>query len=363
MTARSPSTWGSDDRRWMRRALRLASLSLGHTAPNPGVGCVIVRDGQLLGEGRHKECGKDHGEVEALADVATRGNDPAGATVYVTLAPCTSQGRTPACSTALINAKVQRVVAAIPDPIQDDATAIFVTAGIVYDIGCEQELARAIHGGWLKRVQSAVPRCTGKWAMTLDGFIAPQNGGPLTISCSIARARSRRRRRAYDAIVVGAETVLADDPQLLATSGPCPARVVVSATARLPVDCRLIQTLDHAPLWLVHDYRAAEETLSELRTLGVETLAVDNAHDPLQVLRCLGTKGCSEVLVEGGAVLHGAFLAADAYDRLEIDMSALTIGAGMAVAQQPAQNRWQHEAPSIVRGKTQCMVLIREQLK
>nr|MBA3686718.1 riboflavin biosynthesis protein RibD [Planctomycetota bacterium] len=160
----------------MRRALRLASLSLGMTWPNPGVGCVLVRDGRVIGEGRHRACGEQHAEVAAIADCRARGGDPAGATAYVTLAPCTRQGRQPPCVTALREARVARVVAAIADPVQDDARRLLAEAGIAYDVGCMRASAAALHGGFLSRVLDGRPRLTGKWAMTLDGAIAAAGG-------------------------------------------------------------------------------------------------------------------------------------------------------------------------------------------
>ena len=351
----SPSIWGSEDVRWMRRALRLASLSLGHTAPNPGVGCVIVRDGQLLGEGRHKRCGEAHGEIQALASVAANGHDPAGATVYVTLAPCTSQGRTPACSAALIRAGVGRVVAAIPYPIQLDPAKLFADAGIAYALGCESSVATRLHGGWLKRVTTGLPRCTGKWAMSLDGFIADIHGAPIAISGAQARQRSRRRRRAYDAIVVGSGTVLTDDPQLLATSGKSPTRVVLSSSAQLKQETRLVTTLSKSPVVLIHDHHASEANLLKLQAQGVETISVDDAHDPLLVKQALGDKGFNDLLVEGGSAVHGSFLAAGAYDRLEIDIGAHTLGSGIPVSQTSSMTNWTLESAACMRGETQCV--------
>jgi len=331
----------AEDERWMVRALGLASLSQGRTWPNPGVGCVIAKDGVLLGQGRHEVCGQQHAEVRALADCRRRGNNPAGATAYITLAPCTRHGRQPPCLLELISSRLARVVVAIPDPIQEDPAAALNALGIAYEVGCLSHAATHIHGGFLSRVRLGRPRITGKWAMTLDGCIAPGGGdgaGPgRWISSPEALAFSRRRRRAFDAIVIGSGTVVADDPQLLAQPPRRhgeqigPLRVVVSAGATLASSCRLVATLSAAPLLVIHSASVSERRRGDLRRLGVQVRAVPDAHDPVQVARALAEIGCNDVLVEGGAHMHGAFLRAGLYDRLELYMGLSTFGGGVPV--------------------------------
>lgn len=362
---------GGDDAAWMDRALRLASLSLGMTWPNPGVGCVLVRAGRLLGQGRHRRCGDLHAETAALADCRARGHDPAGATAYVTLAPCTRQGRQPPCTSALIAARVARVVAAVGDPAQDAAAPLLGAAGIAYEVGCRGERARHLHGGFLARVASGRPRITGKWAMTLDGCIATSRGDAGWISAPLALALSRRRRRAYDAILVGAGTVRADDPQLLATrpadhgGEPGPLRVVVSAGAGLEPGSRLVATLARAPLLVVHAPTAPVARLTALTAAGVRLLAVDDPHDPAQVALALGRLGLNELLVEGGAALHGAWLRAGMYDRLEIYVAPLVLGGGLPAAAGPGMARvadgqgYEAEEPPRALGPTWCLRLRR----
>jgi diaminohydroxyphosphoribosylaminopyrimidine deaminase/5-amino-6-(5-phosphoribosylamino)uracil reductase len=354
-----------DDERWMSRALCLASLSLGRTWPNPGVGCVIVRDGKLLGSGRHEVAGQEHAEVKALADCRRRGHDPAGATAYVTLAPCTRHGKQPPCVRALFAAKLARVVAAMPDPNQDDPVPQM--RSIAYRVGCLAEAAEHIHGGFLKRVRTGMPRVTGKWAMTADGFIASSGGAATWISSPDALTYSRRRRRAFDAILVGAGTARRDDPQLLSTrprrhgEDNGPLRVVVSAEAELKARSRLVASLAQAPLLVVHAQSVSESRRGELRRLGVQVKSVADPHDPAQVLRALGELGVNDLLVEGGSALHGAWLRAGAYDRLELYLGLRTLGGGTAVAGGEGAatiglaQEWVPEVPAVLMGGTMCL--------
>ena len=264
----------ADDHRWMRRAVRLATLSLGRTWPNPGVGCVLVRGGQLLGEGRHAVYGQSHAEVNALNQCRALGYDPRGATAYVTLAPCTRQGRQPPCTQALISAGLSRVVAAMSDPNQDDPAIHLAEAGIAYEEGCGRVAAMQLHGGFLSRVGHGRPRFTGKWAMTLDGQLATHTGDSGWISSDEALALSRRRRRAFDAIMIGAGTAIADDPRLLsATVGErTPVRVVISATATLSSRSVLVATRPAATVLVIHDAQASAQNCAQLRAAGVELI-------------------------------------------------------------------------------------------
>jgi diaminohydroxyphosphoribosylaminopyrimidine deaminase / 5-amino-6-(5-phosphoribosylamino)uracil reductase len=319
---------------------------------------VVVRDGELLGQGRHEACGKEHAEINALLDCRRRGFDARAATVYVTLAPCTRHGRQPPCVDGLKTAGVARVVAAIADPGQDDPAPALRLAGIDYRVGCLSSVAEHLHGGFLTRMRTGRPRITGKWAMSLDGCLATASGDSKWISDDDALALSRRRRRAFDAIVVGAGTVAQDNPRLLAKHARQrgPVRVVISASAALPTDSALLA--DHAPLWLVHGRAAKSETLERLAGHGVELLALDDAHDPLAVAALLGERGLNDVLVEGGATVHGAWLRAGLFDRLECYLGGKTVGGGMPVANGHgaatiAQSaHWLAEQPPRVLGST-----------
>jgi diaminohydroxyphosphoribosylaminopyrimidine deaminase/5-amino-6-(5-phosphoribosylamino)uracil reductase len=321
------------DVRFMRRALRLATLSLGRTWPNPGVGCVIARRGEVIGEGRHAVYGQAHAEVNALAQCSALGHDPAGATVYVTLSPCTRHGRQPPCIDALRSARVARVVAAIDDPHQDLAALALAEAGIAYQAGCCAAEATQLHGGFLARVTRNRPRLTGKWAMTLDGSIATRTRDSAWISSVEALAFSRRRRRLFDAIMIGAGTAHQDDPSLLSAQvgERTPVRVVISRGAELPEHSLLVATKPKASVMVLHAPDAPAGNLAALRSHGVEVHAVEDPHQPLQVARVLGECGFNDVLVEGGAQVHGAFLRAHLYDRLELYIGASTIAGGLGV--------------------------------
>jgi diaminohydroxyphosphoribosylaminopyrimidine deaminase/5-amino-6-(5-phosphoribosylamino)uracil reductase len=323
---------GGEDAAWMRRALRLASRSAGMTWPNPGVGCVLVRAGMILGQGRHVCCGDLHAETAALADCRARGHDPAGATAYVTLAPCTRHGRQPPCTEALVAARIARVVVAVADPAQDDARSVLTAHGIAYDTGVEAAAAAHLHGGFLTRIRLGRPRFTGKWAMSLDGAIAAADGRGGALSSPLALAAMRRRRRACDAILIGAGTAAVDDPTLLASTPrrPGPVRVVVSAQGRAAP--RLLATIPAAPLWVVHDHRAPSEALATLACGGARTFAVADAHDPRAVAAVLGAQGLNDVVVEGGAAVHGVWLRAGLYDRLEVYLAPCVLGGGLPAA-------------------------------
>lgn len=357
----------SDDIRWMKRALRLATLSLGRTWPNPGVGCVIARNGQLLGEGRHAVYGQAHAEVNALSQCRALGNDPAGATAYVTLAPCTRHGKQPPCTSALIAAGITRVVAAISDPNQDDPAIPLTQAGIQYDEGCLAVAAAQMHGGFLSRVGLGRPRLTGKWAMTLDGCLATHTGDSTWISSPQALAFSRRRRRVFDAILVGAGTAYHDDPSLLSSivGERTPVRVVVSRHAELRENSMLVATRPKSAVLMVHGPQAPAGNRAALASHGIDLLEVADPHDPVQVAAALGRHGFNEVLVEGGAHLHGAYLRAGLYDRLEIYLGSQTVGGGMGVAAGQGvelmndARHWQSEDRPLVLGDTVCLRLRR----
>ncbi len=352
----------ADDRRWMLRALRQASRAAGTTWPNPGVGCVLVRDGVVLGEGRTApgSGGQEHAEAAALRRCRELGHDPAGATAYVTLAPCTRRsvaGGHQACATQLIAARPARVVIATADPSQADAVAAFAAAGIPVTVGVREAAARHVHGGFLSRITAKRPRFTGKWAQTLDGFLATGTGHSGWISAPEALALSRRRRRAFDAILIGAGTARADDPALLTThprrAGPL--RIVVSAAGDLADESRLLTTLDRTPLLVVHGVGADP---ARLLAWGAQAQALDDPHDVVRLARLLGGWGLNEVLVEGGAGIHGAFLRAGLYDRLELYQGATTLGGGLPVARGegvptiPDGIHWHPEEPPRLLGTT-----------
>jgi diaminohydroxyphosphoribosylaminopyrimidine deaminase/5-amino-6-(5-phosphoribosylamino)uracil reductase len=266
---------------------------------------------------------------------------------------------------ALFGARVARVVAAIPDPNQDDPVPQM--RGIHYRVGCLAEVAEQIHGGFLKRVRTGMPRVTAKWAMTADGFLATSNGASSWISSPEALALSRRRRRAFDAILVGAGTARRDDPQLLSSRPRAhgeqagPLRVVVSASGEIKPKSRLLASVAQAPLLVVHAQSLPESRRGELRRSGAQVKAVADPHDAQQVLRALGELGINDLLVEGGAALHGAWLRAGAVDRLELYLGLRTLGGGTPVAAGEGAatlghaQEWLPEVGPIALGTTMCL--------
>ncbi len=359
-----PAASAIADSHWLLRACRLASLALGTTAPNPGVGCVLVRDGVMLGEGHTSpsmpqtpQTQQVHAEAAALANAAARGCATHGATAYVTLAPCTqrSAGGT-ACADLLIAGGITRVIVGADDPNQDTSCAHLTAAGVTY-VSAHDPRAQHLHGGFLRRVSRKRPRFTGKWAYTLDGFLATESGHSGWISSPAALELSRRRRRAFDAILIGSGTAKTDDPQLLASRTRVKPllRIVLNATADLGDEAKLLHTLDRAPLLVVHH---PEADTARLKAWGVELLAVADPHDLPAVARSLAAIGLNDILVEGGATIHGAFLAARLYDRLELYQGGTTLGGGLPIAKGrgvptiPDGQHWQPECPPQVLGHT-----------
>ena len=259
-----------------------------------------------------------------------RGAEARGATAYVTLAPCTRQGRQGPCVDALIEAGVARVVAAIADPHQDEAATRLAAAGIAYRVGCLAPLARHLHGGFLARIRQDRPRLTGKWAQSRDGFIATAPMTRTAISDDCAYALMRRRRRAFDAVLIGARTAAADDPALTTPrprshgGDPGPLRVVVARSAQVPG--RRLRD-GSAPTLVVH---GPEMTPSR----GVRGLEVLDPHDPAAVATALGGLGINDLVVEGGALIHAAWM--HLYDRLEIYTGEVELGGGVPAPPFPA---------------------------
>lgn len=333
----------------MRRSLTLAARGLGKVEPNPMVGCVIVRDGRVVGEGYHKKFGGPHAEVEALASAKRRGASPQGADVFVTLEPCCHHGKTPPCTDALIAAKVRRVTAAMLDPfekVSGRGIAALRAAGIAVEVGlCGDEAAR-LNERFVKRVTTGLPWVTLKWAQSLDGRIAAADGSSRWISGDSAREWVHVLRGRVDAVMVGIGTVLADDPRLTARPADTrdvkrkARRVVVDPSLRLPDSAALLGTLHDAPLTIVTSERASASNSSRVAGLlekGVEVLAVGlfaesseamaGRLDLRAALRHLAqTHGATQVLVEGGAALAGSLLAQDMVDEIITFVSPRLLG-------------------------------------
>jgi diaminohydroxyphosphoribosylaminopyrimidine deaminase/5-amino-6-(5-phosphoribosylamino)uracil reductase len=315
------------DRRYMRRALSLARRGWGHTAPNPLVGAVVAHGDVVVGEGYHARYGGDHAEVAALRAAGDRAR---GATVYVTLEPCSHFGKTPPCVDALIAAGVARVVVAVRDPNPAAAGGLerLRQAGIAVAHGVEREQAWELNAPFFHALQSARPWVTLKLAVSIDGAIADAHGRSQWITGPRSRRYAHRLRAGHDAVAVGIGTVLADDPSLTVRGvrAPrlAPRRVVFDRGLRLPLDARLVQSAREVPTMIVTEATDPVRAAA-LERMGVEIVRAASMPDALVQLRA---RDIRSMLVEGGARLGGALLEHASVDRLIIFRAPLLLGAG-----------------------------------
>lgn len=334
MTGRRVAPAISDDV-WMGRALRLAARGRGWTSPNPMVGTVVVKRGRIVGEGYHHEVGGPHAEVWALE---AAGANARGATVYVSLEPCCHHGRTPPCTRALIAAGVKRVVAASLDPdrrVSGQGVRQLRDAGIEVDVGVREAEARRLNEGFFKRVTTGLPFVSLKAAMSLDGKIATAGGESQWITGEPARKLAHRLRAEHDAVMVGVETALADDPQLTVRTarGRSPLRVVVDSRARTPATARLLAAGERRPVIAVTE-AAPEVSRRHLEAAGAAVWvspAVNGRVDLCWLLRRLAEKGVNSVLVEGGGTFAAGALAAGVVDRVYFFVAPLILGGAGAL--------------------------------
>jgi diaminohydroxyphosphoribosylaminopyrimidine deaminase/5-amino-6-(5-phosphoribosylamino)uracil reductase len=310
-------TANADDERWMRAALSLARRGLGRTWPNPTVGCVIVQDGVVKGQGWTQPDGRPHAETEALA---MAGEGARGATAYVTLEPCSHYGRTPPCASALVEAGVTRAVIAIgdPDPRVAGGGIAMLRAGQVEVVeGVLADDARRVNAGFLKRLQEGLPLVTLKLATTLDGKIATVTGGSQWITGPEARRYGHYLRAINDAIMVGRGTAQADNPsltcRLLGLEDRSPVRVFVDTKGRLPASLSLMS--GHGPAtWRLSGPGAAAvpDTVKNLEV----RLDADGVVDPKAAFQALAAEGITRLLVEGGGTLAGSLIKAGLVDEI-----------------------------------------------
>jgi diaminohydroxyphosphoribosylaminopyrimidine deaminase/5-amino-6-(5-phosphoribosylamino)uracil reductase len=338
------------DRSHLARALELAEGGRGRVSPNPLVGAVVVRDGEVIGEGFHAELGGLHAERAALEDCRKRSEDPAGATMYVTLEPCAHQGRQPPCTEAILEAGISRVVIASDDPSEKAAGR---GPGILRDGGVEVELAageeataaRLLNQPFRKHARTGLPLVTLKLAMSLDGRTSTAPGDSPWISGEQSRALVHQWRAESDAIAAGIGTVLADDPLLTArpptaSGAPFPpmagekrtgtvvrqgVRVVFDRRARLPLDSQLLSTLDRSPMLVVVSPEADASRTAALRDAGAEVLVADGIE---AALADLGRREVTSLFLEGGPTLAAAFQAADELDQARTFIAPILLGGG-----------------------------------
>jgi diaminohydroxyphosphoribosylaminopyrimidine deaminase/5-amino-6-(5-phosphoribosylamino)uracil reductase len=314
----------TDDLLHMRAALALARRGLGNAWPNPAVGCVLVKDGRVIGRGWTQPGGRPHAETEALR----RAGDAArGATAYVTLEPCSHHGRTPPCCEALAGAGITRVVMAMRDPdprVNGRGLAMLRGAGIVVEEGLLEAEARALNAGFFRRIEAGMPLVTLKLASTLDGRIATATGESRWITGEAARREVHALRARHDAILVGSGTVLADDPDLTCRIPGMERvpmlRVVADARLRTPPTARLVQGAQLAPVLIITAPGHPPAAQAPFIAAGADIVTVP-AHaagglDLPSLLRALGRRGVTRVLAEGGAGLAAALLRQGLVDRL-----------------------------------------------
>lgn len=313
----------------MREALRVARNAEGRTSPNPLVGAVIVRDGQIVAEGWHRQAGTPHAEIHALN---MAGELSRGATLYVTLEPCSHFGRTPPCANAIVDAGIKRVVAAMSDPnpkVSGRGFEILRNAGIEVTVGVLEDEARRLNEIFLKWVTKNLPFVTLKFACSLDGKIATSTGESRWISCEESRKFSHRLRDLNDAILVGIGTILADNPSLTTrlVAGKNPVRVVVDSTAKIPLAANVVTDKSARTIVAVTS-NAPSEKISALKNSGVEIIfAGDGQHVDLEILmRELAAREITSVLVEGGGTINFAMLRAKLVDKIFAFVAPKIIG-------------------------------------
>jgi diaminohydroxyphosphoribosylaminopyrimidine deaminase / 5-amino-6-(5-phosphoribosylamino)uracil reductase len=319
----------------MQHALRLAQAACYRTSPNPRIGCVLVKNGVVIGAGATQAAGSDHAEVDAIKNATARGNATQGATAYVTLEPCNHTGRTGPCSQALLTAGVVRVVAAMQDPNPLTAGNGFKTlqaAGVQVCIGEGAAQALELNIGFFKRQATGLPWVRLKVATSLDGFVALPNGQSQWLTGDAARLDTHHWRASACAVVTGIGTVLADNPQLTVrhvVTPRQPIRVVLDTHLRTPVDAALF--MDQSPVIIFHSHGSPADQVA-LQAAGAQLVQVDALGDSVNihsVLKALGERGLNELHFEAGSALNGALLAAGVVDEVLLYQAPLLLGAGL----------------------------------
>lgn len=323
-------SFSTEDHQYMSRAIELASRGLYTTDPNPRVGCVIVNNGAVVGEGWHKRTGEGHAEVNALSQA---GEKTEGATVYVSLEPCCHQGKTPPCTDALINANVDRVVAAMQDPnpaVAGNGLQQLTNAGIFAEVGLLETAAHELNPGFIQRMKTSRPYVRSKLAMSLDGRTAMSNGESKWITGDAAREDVHRLRARSSAIVTGAGTVLADDPSMTARLEGIerqPLRVVIDTNLSTPADANILKQDGPTHILTCSEDEVSVELLSNAGAKVIKLPMAHNQVDLFAMMDYLNGLEVNEVLLETGATLNGAMLEAQLIDELIVYMAPVVMGS------------------------------------
>ncbi|MGE0789314.1 MAG: bifunctional diaminohydroxyphosphoribosylaminopyrimidine deaminase/5-amino-6-(5-phosphoribosylamino)uracil reductase RibD [Sandaracinaceae bacterium] len=317
------------DRRLMERAL--AEAVKGRPSPNPHVGAVIARGGEVVALGHHARAGQAHAEIDAIRKAE---GDTDGATLYCTLEPCNHFGRTPPCTDAILEAGFARVVIGCADPAPHVPGAVdkLRAAGVEVTLGVHEERCRNLIADFTKHIVRGLPYAILKAAVTLDGRIATSGGDSRWITGEASRVQAHHLRDRADAVLVGVNTVIADDPELTVRhlDGHNPTRAVFDTHLRTPLDAKLVLTAHKTPTWVVHGPSAPDDARRALSDAGVALIEVslhdDGRLDPEAALRAMAARDVVRLLVEGGARVHGALLRAGLYDEAAVFVAPRLLG-------------------------------------
>ncbi|WP_413300539.1 bifunctional diaminohydroxyphosphoribosylaminopyrimidine deaminase/5-amino-6-(5-phosphoribosylamino)uracil reductase RibD [Bacillus sp. 1P10SD] len=322
-----------NDKFYMNLALNLAKGTLGQTTPNPVVGAVLVKDGQIIGMGAHLKAGEPHAEVHAIQMAGEKAKD---ATLYVTLEPCSHHGKTPPCSDLVIRTGVRKVFVATTDPNPQVAgTGIerIKKAGIEVEVGLLQEEARELNKVFFYNIQTGLPYVTLKSAASLDGKTATVTGESMWITGEKARADVHQYRHLHDGILVGVNTVIKDNPSLttrMSSGGKNPIRIILDTHLRMPLNAKVI-TDQQAPTWIVTGNDVAKEQIKLFMEWGVEIIQMETTHIRIKdLLGILGKRGLTSLFVEGGAEVHGSFLKERSFQQIITYIAPKLIGGKTA---------------------------------
>ncbi len=325
----------SFDQKMMRHALVLARRGLGQVAPNPAVGCVIVKNSIVIAEGWTQPGGRPHAEAMALAAAE---DGAKGATTYVTLEPCSHHGQTGPCVLALVEAGIKKVVYAVQDPdprVKGRGHNVLEAAGVEVISSVEADAAEELNAGFFLNQQEKRPLFTLKIAQSEDGHITVPEGTDKWITGPEARAKGHMMRAQHDAIMVGIGTVLADDPSLTCRidglEDRSPIRIVLDSHLRMPTNSKLVQTAMQVPLWVITSDSYDKNQAKTLEAAGAKIFTCETPRDVGKVANILATEGLTRVLVEGGSQTHASFLEADLADRLAVFTAPFAFGDKMGV--------------------------------
>jgi diaminohydroxyphosphoribosylaminopyrimidine deaminase/5-amino-6-(5-phosphoribosylamino)uracil reductase len=322
-----------NDADYMKLALDLTKGTLGQTSPNPVVGAVLVKDHQIVGIGVHLKAGEPHAEVHAIK---MAGEKAEGATLYVTLEPCSHHGRTPPCSDLVIQTGIKKVFVASTDPnphVSGRGIQKIKNAGIEVEVGLLQEEAREMNKVFFYNIRTGLPFVTLKTAISLDGKTATVTGESKWITGEEARKDVHQYRHQHDAILVGVNTVIRDNPSLttrLSNGGKNPIRIILDSQLRTPKEANIIND-NLAPTWIVTGNKANPDLVTEFRERGIEVIIMPKEQITIQeMLKGIGEKGITSLFVEGGAEVHGSFLKERAFQQVITYIAPKLLGGKFA---------------------------------